>query len=467
MAKKRQSVSRSVRERRSRLRAVIVFSLIIFLAKVSWLASLPGRGLLGADGESYLASIDGLLVDGLFSAQGSLTYWPAGYPILMWPIAEISQDNLLFIVGAMQSLVFSLSSLFCVFELSSSSLKRFMWPAVILLNLSPTLSLNSVVIGYEVTSASLLLLAIAFYLRQIRTNKTSIVNLETTSAAISMSLACFMQPRITLLTLGIIIPYAIYRYKGKSIPIFLVFSISLVAIAPTFLTLRNLQANGLAAVSTNLGAAMNIGAGPGASGGYSNDAKGVPCDPLVGDAAEQDRQKVRCVIDWYLSNPFSTTKLFANKFLYHWSPWFGPLFKGTMARNPWLEFNPLFDIASTNGGYQMVFGSVGKVVSWGWIMGSLALLSLGFLALRRRGGDSTLLAWLLLTPVALNTLSSMATIGDNRFRIPTLTLSLLLQLFGLYSIFSKKIFRRGLEGEVKLSRGINWSKKQVGDNLQP
>ena len=467
MAKKRPAVSRSAREHRAQIRALVAFSITLFVAKILWLASFDGQGLLGADGESYLAALDGLLADGLFSALSTLIYWPAGYPILMWPIAEISQSNLLFIVGVLQSLIFSLSILFFAVELSSSSLKRFTWPTVILLNLSPTLSLNSVVIGYEVTSASLLLLAIALYLRQNRINKTSIVNLETTSAAISMSLACFMQPRIALLSLGIVIPYAIYRYKGKSIPIFLAFSISLVAISPTLLTLRNLQANGLAVVSTNLGVTMNIGAGPGASGGYSNDAKGVPCEPLVGDAAEQDRQKVRCVIDWYLANPFSATKLFGNKFLYHWSPWFGPLFKGTMARNPWLEFNPLFDIASTNGGYQMVFGNVGKVVSWGWIMCSLVLLSLGFLALRRRGGSSTLLAWLLLAPVLLNTLSSMVTIGDNRFRIPTLTLSLLLQLFGFYSIFSRKIFMRGAEGEVKLSRGINWSKKQVGDNLQP
>jgi hypothetical protein len=466
MAKKRQAVSRSAREHRAQVRALLAFFITLFAAKILWLGSLDGRGLLGADGESYLAALDGLLADGLFSALSFLIYWPAGYPILMWPISELSPSNVLFIVGILQSFIYSSAILFFAIELSLSSLKRFTWPTVILLNLSPTLSLNSVVIGYEVTSTSLLLLAIALYLRQNRTNKTSIVNLETASAAISMSLACFMQPRIALLSLGIIIPYGIYRYKGKSIPIFLAFSISLVAISPALLTLRNLQANGLAVVSTNLGVTMNIGAGPGASGGYSNDAQGVPCEPLVGDAAEQDRQKVRCVIDWYLANPLPATKLFANKFVYHWSPWFGPLANGTMARNPWLKFHPLSETAKTENGFQMIFGATGKLISWVWILGSLALLSLGFLALRRRGGDSTLLAWLLLTPVLLNALSSMATIGDHRFRIPTLTLSLLLQLFGLYSIFSRKIFMRGVEGEVKLSRGINWSKKQVGDNLQ-
>jgi len=163
MAKKRQAVSRSAREHRAQIRALLAFSITLFVAKILWLASLDGRGLLGADGESYLAALDGLLADGLFSALSTLIYWPAGYPILMWPISELSPSNVLFIVGILQSFIYSSAILFFAIELSLSSLKRFTWPTVILLNLSPTLSLNSVVIGYEVTSASLLLLAIALY----------------------------------------------------------------------------------------------------------------------------------------------------------------------------------------------------------------------------------------------------------------------------------------------------------------
>jgi len=91
----------------------------------------------------------------------------------------------------------------------------------------------------------------------------------------------------------------------------------------------------------------------------------------------------------------------------------------------------------------------------------------GFIALRRRGGVSTLLAWCLFIPVLLNTGSSMGTIGDHRFRIPTLTLSILLQLFGLYAIFEKRSFKRGLDGKVRLAQGLNWKGRGQGDNLQP
>ena len=108
MAKKKVAQSRLALAKQAEVRALFVFSLSVFIIKILWLASLEGRGLLGADGENYLAALDGLLADGLFSSLSTLNYWPAGYPILMWPIAEISQSNLLFIVGVLQSLIFSL-----------------------------------------------------------------------------------------------------------------------------------------------------------------------------------------------------------------------------------------------------------------------------------------------------------------------------------------------------------------------
>ena len=114
----------------------------------------------------------------------------------------------------------------------------------------------------------------------------------------------------------------------------------------------------------------------------------------------------------------------------------------------------------------MAYGNVGKAFSWIWVLGSLALMVYGFIALRMRGGLSTLLAWALFIPVLLNTASSMGTIGDHRFRIPTLSLSLLLQLFGAYALFSRKSFRRGIDGPVRLARGLNWKGGGQGDNLR-
>ena len=115
MSKKKVQASKIARAKGSQLRAIVLFSAIVFLIKVIWLSSQQGRGLLGADGENYLNALSGLLEDGLFSEQDLLSYWPAGYPILMWPLAELSLDNLAFLVGTLQSLIFAVSVIFFSF----------------------------------------------------------------------------------------------------------------------------------------------------------------------------------------------------------------------------------------------------------------------------------------------------------------------------------------------------------------
>ena len=95
-------------KRNSATISILTYSLTLLVVKLLWLNSQEGRGLLGADGENYLEALGGLWKDGFFSNQGKLSYWPAGYPILMWPVAELSLNNLAFYVGAIQSVIFAI-----------------------------------------------------------------------------------------------------------------------------------------------------------------------------------------------------------------------------------------------------------------------------------------------------------------------------------------------------------------------
>jgi len=63
MGKKKVVSARAVRAERTQLRAMVFFSAAILLMKVIWLSSQQGRGLLGADGENYFNSLEGLLKD--------------------------------------------------------------------------------------------------------------------------------------------------------------------------------------------------------------------------------------------------------------------------------------------------------------------------------------------------------------------------------------------------------------------
>jgi hypothetical protein len=127
----------------------------------------------------------------------------------------------------------------------------------------------------------------------------------------------------------------------------------------------------------------------------------------------------------------------ARKALYYWSPWFGPVANGTMARNPWNQKHPFKSTVQTQEGFDLIYGSAGKVVSWAWVVATLFFMGFGFSILWRFNGVERLLGIVSLGIVAINMLVSMATIGDHRFRLPAAGLSLFLQAVGLVGAFRK------------------------------
>ena len=156
---------------------------------------------------------------------------------------------------------------------------------------------------------------------------------------------------------------------------------------------------------------MNIGAGEKATGGYMKKEYGVPCT-LTGNESQQDNQRVKCVLNWYVDNPTKAVKLFYNKTLYFWSPWFGPEANGTMARNPWLKINPLVNIASNStGGGDLVYGGFGKLISWLWLLAGIGLIIYGFIVLWWLGSLERLIGAIAMIAVSTNWLISLISIG--------------------------------------------------------
>lgn len=67
---------------------IIAIPVLGFLIKLITMINTPNGGWLGADGENYFSGVDGLLADGYLSDKSILSYWPAGYPILLWGLAK-------------------------------------------------------------------------------------------------------------------------------------------------------------------------------------------------------------------------------------------------------------------------------------------------------------------------------------------------------------------------------------------
>ena len=416
------------------------WAVAIFILKLITIFNTQGNAWLGADGENYISAYEALVKDGLFSSETLLHYWPAGYPIFLLLLSFLGKAWLFATLTILQSLIYSAAVFYFTYQLSKTKLRNYSFLVMLFLLLNPTLSLASICVGYESFAASGLLVTLGFLIQDLTSNSRKVFQRNIILSAITIGFISFFQPRLLLSGLVGIAIWVLVRKPLKIAILVMIGVIAIVSVSPASLMLRNQTANGFLAISTNLGTTMNLGAGDDADGSYRPKEKfGVPCSIINGNAAQQDSHLVRCVVNWYLANPVKSVELLTNKAIFFWSPWFGPEAVGSMARNPWLKVSPLVDIASSSEeGDKLVYGTVGKIISWGWILLSLTLLVIGFWRLWRIGGVEKVIGIFTLSQIVLNWLIAMGTLGDHRQRLPILGLSIFLQAIGIKAIFKGK-----------------------------
>ncbi len=411
---------------------LFLISLLVLIVKVIVILNVPHGGWLGADGESYLKGVDGILKNGLFSKDSLLVYWPAGYPILMWLVSFLSLSKMIYLVTFIQTILYFGACAFFVDRLRRTRLSKLAIPTALILGLNPTLSLSSLAIGYESLVASGMLASIAFVIRYEQGDKKRESLLWTLLwIGLIQGLSGFMQPRELLIGFFIFLIWGISHHSWKHLTAILILGTFIMMVLPVGLMLRNAKAGNGAVISRNLGATMSLGAGEKATGGYANSG-GVPCPATPPAASATDSQLVKCTITWYLKHPWKTAVLAVKKSMYFWSPWYGPLANGTMGRNPWLKIDPVKSMDSKLAGHKLVYGWFGKLVSWIWLLSGLTLLFIGLRWLWKMGGLERQVGILTSAPVFLAWLTSIGTIGDHRFRLPTMGLSLFLQVAGYF-----------------------------------
>ena len=430
-----------------------------FFIKLIIMANIKGSdgavlgGWLGADGENYLSGVDGLLQQGYFSDKSILSYWPAGYPILIWLLTKISLAHVIYLIAFTQSIFYAYSSYYFVKQLRGTKLQPYMFLIGLALAFNPTLSLSSLAVGYESPIAACMLMVVGLIMKSRQSGHDRQFILRVIAVGFFSALASFMQPRWILTSIVIALFWALITKGRKAQALILVGVVGVMTLAPAIMMQRNIESIDKAVISTNLGVTMRIGAGDETQGGYARTGPDIPCEPTPPATATTDNDVVKCVIKWYLTNPVDAMRLFIYKGWYYWSPWSGPLGNGTMARNPWLKINPIVDIAKgSQSGNDLVYQSIGKGISFFWTVGCISLFFIGFFWLRSMKGIYANLAWASFAPVVISWLVSMATIGDHRFRIPTMTLSVFLQVVGLYALRHKaktRSFAVALETNAK------------------
>jgi hypothetical protein len=434
---------------RNYAKTFMYWAITVFIIKLIIIFSIPAGNIdifakpfslkgawLGADGENYITGFSALIRDGIFSKESILSYWPAGYPLIILLLSILGKSWTITTLSIVQSLIFSFAAYLFASQLARTRIKKYSYLVFLLVILNPTLSLSSVAVGYESLTASGFLIAAGLIIKDFieKDNKKFIKYLVINS--VIFGLLTFMQPRLILSGILINLLWVIIRKGVKAGSLLVITTLAITLFFPATLIYRNHKANNVNAISTNLGVTMNIGAGDNATGGYMKKDYGVACDK-TGNASQQDNQLVKCVLNWYVSHPTKAAKLFYHKTINFFSPWYGPEAGGTMARSPWLKISPLVNIASNPEGGKLIYGSFGKLTSWLWLLGGITLLLYGFIVLWRLGSLEKFIALMAMIAISTNWLVSLISIGDHRFRLPIMGMSLFLQAVGLKTLFSR------------------------------
>ena len=454
MASKSKAARQQVSKKSNKVNFYLwAIPLLAFVIKLIVMGNTTGGGWLGSDGESWLAGADGLLKQGYYSDASVLSYMPAGYPILIWLFAKISVVNGVWLLSFFQSAFYAFASFYFVKQLRDTKLRPYIFLIAIAIAFNPTLSLSTLVIGYESLLSSCMLLTMGLIINSMQLADTHKIYFGVISVGAVSAIASFVQPRWILTTVVIAVVWAL-MYKNRKVQVvILVGVIGIMAIAPALTIQRNIQSVDKAVIASILGSNMAVGAGDETSGGYPHTGPVVPCEPVPPATAPSDSDLVKCVVKWYASHPVKAMRLFINKGFFFWSPWSGPLGEGTMARNPWLKFNPLENISKgSQQGNDLVNKLPGKIISFAWVMGCISMMFIGFFWLRSMKGIYAKIAYVTLVPVVLTWLVAMGTVGDHRYRIPTIGLSVFLQVMGYFALRHKvktRSFAVALEPSAK------------------
>jgi hypothetical protein len=410
------------------------WAISVFIIKLIIIGNVQGGAWLGADGENYLAGYAAMLKDGIFATETKLTYWPAGYPLFILLLSIIGKTFVLTTLSVVQSAIYSFAAYFFAAQLAKTRLKKFAYLAFFMILFNPTLSLSSIAVGYESPAAAGYLIVAGLITKDFvqKDDKKLLPYVAIVSGIFGFM--SFIQPRLIVSGVLIVLLWILVRKPWKSASLLVATSMAITLFFPATLIYRNHQAIGLNTISTNLGGTMNIGAGDKAEGGYASNIVGVPC-VTTGTDAQKDNQQVVCVLKWYVNNPVKALKLFYNKSKFFWSPWEGQLANGTMARNPWLKIHPVRDMQQNPDGDKLIRGPIGTLVSWSWFLGGLGFLIYGFIVLWRLKSLERFIGSIAAIAIGTSWLISLITIGDHRFRLPIMGMSLFLQAVGIRTLF--------------------------------
>ena len=162
------------------------------------------------------------------------------------------------LLSILQSAIFSWAVYYFALQVSRTRLRKFAGFVFFLILLNPTLSLNSIAVGYESLTASGFLIAVALIIKDLlERNEQSFIWYLSLNSVI-FGLLVFMQPRLIIAGILVNLVWIFSRKRIRVSALLTAFSLIIILFFPASLIYRNHVSTGTNSVSTNLGATMKI-----------------------------------------------------------------------------------------------------------------------------------------------------------------------------------------------------------------
>ena len=116
------------------VKLVIIFNIQALPLNETWGKDFLVGGIWpGPDAENYLAGYINLIKDGVFSTNSILSYFPAGYPLIILFLSIFGKSWVLITLSILQSLIFSFAAYYFAVQLSRTRLQKFSYLVFILI----------------------------------------------------------------------------------------------------------------------------------------------------------------------------------------------------------------------------------------------------------------------------------------------------------------------------------------------
>ena len=407
---------------------IAVLAAIVAVAKLVAASRFHHGIWIAGDGVHQAAEIAAISTQGLVVAGLDLS--SNTYVYIAHALAVLLRHDSLWLVSAMQSVLFSCAVWYFAVALRRTRIAWAAVPFAYLALLDPPLTLATLSLAGGTVTSSLLLLVFGHLIRDLTMATNARTSRRILIAAGLLLTASLLTHALAPGAIALLFSWAVARGNREQAIWISAAAVALLLAVPMLLLVRNQIDNNAAMLPDS-----SATSGPSMSGTAAADKS--RCGIRTMDVTSLGVGTLRCLANWYEESSESASRGAVSNAVAFWAPWAGPMAGRHLQNNLWAAHHPVRQLRGALDETTLLGGPVANAVSWLWLIGALASAIAGVFALRGVGGPVSALGSSAGVIVAAPWFVGMMASADPSSRLPVSALVLLLQLAGWRFMFTR------------------------------